>query len=52
MVLVGALMGHASTNTTMGYIVPFISEGAEVVAKLGVGVGDDELAARRRRATA
>ncbi len=48
-VLVAALMGHANTNTTMGYIGWSPAEGAEVVGKITAGPAGDELAERRRR---
>lgn len=48
-VLVGQLMGHASTNTTMGYIGWSPAEGAEVVAKIVTGGMDDEFTQRRLR---
>ncbi|MEJ7721440.1 MAG: hypothetical protein WKF58_13840 [Ilumatobacteraceae bacterium] len=38
-------MGHANTNTTMGYIGWSPAEGAEVVGKITAGPADDELAA-------
>ena len=46
-VLVGALMGHETPATTMGYIGYSSAAGAEVIAKIMPG---DELAERRRRA--
>jgi len=46
-VLVGSLMGHASTQTTMGYIGWSPTEGAEVVAKIVTAGVDDEVARRR-----
>jgi len=51
-ILVSQLMGHENTNTTMGYIGWTPTEGAEVVAKITGSSVEDELAARRRLATA
>jgi len=51
-VLVAALMGHEDTNTTMGYVGWSPTEGADVVAKITGSSVEDELAARRQRATA
>jgi len=51
-VLVSQLMGHENTNTTMRYIGWTPTEGAEVVAKITSSRVDDELAARRHRASA
>lgn len=53
-ILVGGLMGHASTNTTMGYIAWTPTDGAEVVAKIGSGQRQnvpDELARARKAAS-
>jgi integrase len=52
-ILVGGLMGHASTDTTMGYIGWTPTDGAEVVARIGtIARADvpDELAIARRAA--
>lgn len=52
-ILVGGLMGHGSTDTTMGYIAYQPTEGAEVVARIGGGGRadvPDELAVARRAA--
>jgi integrase len=55
-ILVGGLMGHSTTDTTMGYIAWQPSEGAEeVVARIGSGGRadvPDELARVRRTASA
>ena len=50
LLLVGALLGHASPATTQGYVA-FAADGmAEVVAAItGVAERGDELAARRSR---
>lgn len=55
LVLVGGLMGHASTDTTMGYVGWTPTDGAEVVARIGSGARadlPDELARARRAAAA
>jgi integrase len=52
-ILVGGLMGHASPQTTMGYIGWTPTDGAEVVARIGAGQRvdvPDELARMRRPA--
>jgi integrase/recombinase XerD len=48
LVLVGKLMGHESPTTTMGYVGWNPEAGAEVVARIDAGLGD-ELAERRSR---
>ena len=40
-ILVGGLMGHASPQTTMGYIEWSPTDGAEVVARIGTGQRTD-----------
>lgn len=47
-VLVASLMGHSSTDTTMGYIGWAPTEAAEVVSKIVASGDDDELARRRQ----
>jgi integrase len=52
-ILVGGLMGHATMDTTMGYVAWQPTDGAEVVARIGTGARPDvpdELAAARRTA--
>ncbi len=54
-VLVGGLMGHGSTQTTMGYISWTPTDGAEVVSQIAGGGRPgvtDELAARRSASAA
>ena len=46
-VLVGQLMGHESTDTTMNYIKWSPTEGAEVVNKIVTAGVDDEITVRR-----
>ena len=46
-VLVGQLMGHADTNTTLGYIRWSSTEGADVINKIFIAGVDDEITQRR-----
>jgi integrase/recombinase XerC len=49
LMVVRGLMGHSSTDTTMGYIAFTPSEGADVVAKITAPGVEDELTRRRRQ---
>jgi integrase len=54
-ILVGGLMGHASMDTTMGYVAWQPTDGMEVVARIGTGARPDvpdELAAARKATSA